>query len=165
MGRRLIQSLLAFSPNSNFLAAQLVANGATSDYDALQVQFQRRLSQGLQSLVSYTWAHSIDTASAGSAVVNYSNALVPGNANVNRGPSDFDIRNGLSAAITYDVATLKSNRFIDHIVRSWSLQSIIHVQSASPVNVFECLFADGRIVEPELCTPETVLRWERPTLP
>jgi hypothetical protein len=134
-GRRLIQSALVFGANLNVPNANLVTNGATSDYNALQFQFQRRMSHGLQSLVSYTWAHSIDTASAGSVLFSYSNALVPGNAN--RGPSDFDIRNGLSAAITYDVPTFKTNRLVDQIVRTWSLQSIIHVQSASPVNVFE----------------------------
>jgi hypothetical protein len=139
-GRRLIQSALVFSPNSTFASVQLVTNQATSSYNALQLHFQRHLSHGLQSLVSYTWAHSIDTASAGSVLVSSSNAFVPGNANQNRGPSDFDIRNGLSAAITYDFPTLKSNWFINHLVRSWSLQHVIHIQSASPVNVVEPAF-------------------------
>ncbi len=140
-GRRLIQSArVFFAPNPNIPFPQLVANGATSSYNALQLQFQRRLSHGLQSLVSYTWAHSIDTASAGSVAVG-SNALLPGNGNANRGPSDFDVRNGLAAAITYDIPTFKSNnKWVDSIVRSWSLQSIIHAQSASPVNVFETSF-------------------------
>jgi hypothetical protein len=142
-GRRLIQSALVFGANLNVPNANLVTNGATSDYNALQFQFQRRMSHGLQSLVSYTWAHSIDTASAGSVLFSSSNALVPGGANPNRGPSDFDIRNGFSAAITYEVPTFKTNRWVDQIVGSWSLQSIIHVQSASPVNVFENAFSLG----------------------
>jgi hypothetical protein len=63
-GRKLIQSGIISSPNPDFAKAYLVTNAATSDYDALQIQFQRRLSHGLQALASYTLAHSIDTALA-----------------------------------------------------------------------------------------------------
>ena len=65
-GRRLIQTAAIYSPNPNLYEALLVTNAGTSDYDALQLQFQRRLSRGLQALASYSWSHSIDTASAGS---------------------------------------------------------------------------------------------------
>jgi hypothetical protein len=148
-GRRLIQSAFAFGASPNIAVPLLVTNGATSDYNALQLQFQRRLSHGLQSLVSYTWAHSIDTASAGSRGVG-SNELVPGNSNVNRGPSDFDIRNGFSAAVTYEVPAFKSNRLIDQILGSWSLQSILHVQSASPVNVFDANFGQLKVFQTQV---------------
>ncbi len=64
-GRRLLQSLVVSSPNPNFEEADLVGNTAISNYNALQLQFKRRLIHGLQALASYSWAHSIDTASAG----------------------------------------------------------------------------------------------------
>src|SRR5207302_3067004 len=98
-GRHLIQTASITSPNLNLYRAVLVANAGTSDYDSLQLQFQRRLSRGLQALASYSWSHSIDTASAGSAA-NGSNALLGLNTNLNRGPSDFDIRNALSTGLT-----------------------------------------------------------------
>ena len=75
MGRRLLQTSFLFAPNPNFGFAQLVTNSAHSDYDAMQLQFQRRLDHGLQVLASYAWSHSIDTASAGSAFGNLANAL------------------------------------------------------------------------------------------
>jgi hypothetical protein len=80
--------------------------GLTSDYDALQTQFRRRLSRGLQALASYTWSHSIDTASAGS-LYGSANALLPSGASQDRGPSDFDLRHTLSAALTYDLPASK----------------------------------------------------------
>ena len=101
-GRRLIQTAYIYSPNPNLYYADLVTNAGTSDYNALQLQFQRRLSRGLQALASYSWSHSIDTASAGSSGSG-SNALSALNSNVNRGPSDFDIRNAFSTGLTYDV--------------------------------------------------------------
>ena len=33
-------------------------------------------------------------------------------ANANRGPSDFDIRNSASVALTYDIPSAKANKFI-----------------------------------------------------
>jgi hypothetical protein len=107
-----------------------------SDYGALQLQFQRRLSHGLEVLASYTWSHSIDDASAGS-IGEGSNALVPGiNANLNRGPSDFDIRDAFSAGVTYDIPGPKINGFTNGLLRGWSTENFIVARSAPPVNVY-----------------------------
>src|SRR6266568_914830 len=136
-GRRLIQSAFVNSPNSSFGRANLIGNTASSNYNALQIQFQRRLANGLQALASYTWSHSIDTASAGSSF-STSNTLVPSiDPNANRGASDFDIRSRFTAGLTYYIPKPKSNAFANVILGGWSLQSIIQVQTASPVNVFE----------------------------
>jgi len=61
-GRRLLETAVVSSPSSNPNVgfADFVDNRASSRYDALQIQFQRRLSHGLQVLASYSWAHSID---------------------------------------------------------------------------------------------------------
>lgn len=139
-GRRLIQSENVFSPNPNYAAALLIGNTATSDYNALQTQFKRRLLHGLQALVSYAWSHSIDTGSAGS-FGNFSNARVPTlSPNANRGASDFDIRNSFSAGITYDAPAPKTNPLASAILRGWSLQSVIQARSAAPVNVDDSMF-------------------------
>ena len=134
-GYRLIQTQASIAPNPNVAYADLVTNSATSNYNALQTQFQHRLSRGLQVLASYTWAHSIDTASAGSAFGNIANALLPGQANANRGPSDFDIRNTFSAALSYDIPLRTKNGFTNALLHGWSLQSIIQARSAPPVDV------------------------------
>jgi hypothetical protein len=134
-GKRLIQTAFIQSPNLNLSSAQLATNAGTSDYNALQLQFQRRLSCGLQALASYSWSHSLDTASAGSNG-DGSNALSALNSNVNRGPSDFDVRNALSIALTYDVPTPKGNAFAKAILRGWSTENIIQAQSAKPVDVY-----------------------------
>jgi Carboxypeptidase regulatory-like domain/TonB dependent receptor len=135
-GRRLIQSAYVLSPNPSFYAADLVGNTAESNYNAMQIQFQKRLSHGLQVLASYTWSHSIDDGSAGS-YANGSNTLVPTiNANVNRGPSDFDIRNAFSIGLTYNVTSPRINRLADTLLRGWSVQNVIQAHTAPPVNVY-----------------------------
>jgi hypothetical protein len=140
-GRRLLQTSQFDVPptNPNIGYALLVDNLGISDYDALQVQFQRRLSHGFQALASYAWAHSIDTGSAGSTAIA-SNTGVPADLNGNRGPSDFDIRNAFSAAVTYDVPTPKINAFANAILQAWSLQSIVLARSAPPVDVSDSNF-------------------------
>jgi hypothetical protein len=133
-GRRLLQTAFGILTNPNILAAQLVTNFGRSDYDALQLQFQRPVSHGLQALASYTWGHSIDTGSAGSGAV-VSNQLLPSAISANRGSSDFDIRNSFSAALTYDTPSPHSNAFVNGILRGWSLDNIILARSAPPVDI------------------------------
>lgn len=139
-GRRLIQTAQVISPNANFGYAGLITNAATSDYDALQVQFQRRLSNGLQVLASYSWSHSIDTASAGSLNGNLGNDLLPGIENSNRGPSDFDVRNAFSTGVTYQLPNVKVNPVTSAILHGWSVQSVFQARSAPPLNVINGSF-------------------------
>ncbi len=47
---------------------EAVRNGGYSHYNALQVQFQRRMLHGLQALVSYTYAKSSEQGSVIQAV-------------------------------------------------------------------------------------------------
>ena len=139
-GRRLIQTEEILSPNANYAEAILVGNRASSNYNALQVQYRRRLSRGLQVLSSYTFSHSIDNASAGS-LGNASNAAVPGiPPNQDRGPSDFDIRHSFSAATTYDVPAARGPLPVRVLLGHWSLDSIVEARSAPPVNVFDSAF-------------------------
>jgi carboxypeptidase family protein len=132
-GRSLVQTTNVFFLNPGpFYGVRLVTNDGTSDYDALQLQFQRRLSRGLQVLASYAWSHSIDTASAGSVA----NSPSGPNPNINRGSSDFDVRNAFSMALTYEVPAPKSNAFAKAILQGWSTENIIQAHSAPPVNVY-----------------------------
>jgi hypothetical protein len=161
-GGRLLQQAQVSPVNANLSTAILLANAGTSDYDALQAQFRRRLSRGLQGLASYTWSHSIDTASAGS-FYGGANALLPSGISKDRGPSDFDLRHTFSAALTYDLPPPKGN--VRNNVRNkvlnkallggWSTENIIEVRSAPPVDISDARFftlaADfSTLVRPDL---------------
>jgi len=137
IGRRLLQTESQQDPNGNFASATLVTNAATSDYDALQVQFQRRLFHGLQALASWTWSHSIDTASAGSLYGNTANALLPAAISQNRGPSDFDTRHSLSAGATYQVPRIGRGVLSRLLFDGWSAQTLVMAHSAMPVDVYD----------------------------
>jgi carboxypeptidase family protein/TonB-dependent receptor-like protein len=119
MGRRLMNGQTANIPNPDFQLINTITNNARSDYQALQFQFQRRLSRGLQAIASYSWSHSID-------IVSDENQW---NSGLYKGDSDFDVRHLFSGAITYDLPG-------PHL-HGWSFDSIIRAQSALPVNVVD----------------------------
>jgi hypothetical protein len=133
-GKRLLQTGYTSAPNSNLYAAMLVGNTAASSYNALQLQFQRHLSAGLQILASYTWSHSIDDASAGSNYVS-SNAFAPSEAAANRGSSDFDVRHSVSAGITYEIPIHTRRALANAVLSGWSFQSFVLAHSSPPVDV------------------------------
>lgn len=119
-GRRLLRMDYFVNPNDDFTYAYLVRNTAFSDFHSLQAQFQRRMSRGLQALVSYTWGHSLDNASTDSASHLVAQQI---DARQDRASSDFDIRHTLSSAFTYELAN------------GWALDGVIAVRTATPVDV------------------------------
>ncbi len=141
-GRGLLQTTQIFSPmtNPNINEALFVDNTATSSYNALQLQFQRRLSRGLQVLASYTWSHSIDDGSAAS-VGSASNLNVPASMNLNRGNSDFDIRHACTAGLTYDIPAPKGNSLTRAFLHGWSVQSYFLARTAPPVDLSDVNFS------------------------
>lgn len=141
-GNRLLQTtqVLKPAPNPTQAEADFIDNTAHSNYQALQIQFQRRLSHGLQMLASYTWSHSIDDASAGS-YGNPANLGVPGGKGINRGPSDFDIRHSFTAGLTYDVPSWRGYLPIRLLLRDWSAESFILARSAAPLDIADTNFS------------------------
>lgn len=140
-GSRLIETAEVFNPNANYNDADVIGNTASSNYNALQVQFKRRLSHGFQALASYTWSHSLDDASSGFGnSINTNSDNSGGAASNNYGPSDFDIRHVFSAALTYDVPVQRVHGFAKLILEGWSTENIIQAHSATPVNVFNGSF-------------------------
>jgi hypothetical protein len=135
-GRNLLQQEVIDNPNANFGFVGFVRNTAASDYDALQLQYQRRMSHGLQVLASYSWAHSIDNASS-SSIGSDSNSFGQFGPNANRGDSDFDVRNAFSTALSYNIPTWSgANSAAKAIFRNWSTDNIIHASSALPLNIY-----------------------------
>jgi hypothetical protein len=137
IGRDLLRVTNLFNVNPNFEFIALTDNSATSDYHALQVKFQRRLSRGLQALGSYSWSHSIDIASTDAIATNVNTPGQVANVNIDRGNSNFDIRHAFTAGVTYD------------LLKGWSVDSFIFARSAPPVNVVGgSFFAAGTQLAP-----------------
>ena len=149
IGRDLLRVTNLFNPNPDFQFVSLTNNTATSDYHALQLKFQRRLSRGLQALASYSFSHSIDIASTDSSAnsVNTPGAIT--NPNIDRGNSDFDIRHSFTAGVTYDLPAPGSQKVVRSLFGGWSLDSFILARSAPPLDVVTgTVFAGGVALNP-----------------
>lgn len=106
-------------------------NAATSDYNSLQVKFDRKLSHGLQMLATYTWSHGFDTATTNFTVYE-----------LERGPSDYDIRHNFQAALSYDIAGHYSNSALAYLLQHWSADARISARSSLPVDILRAATQD-----------------------
>ena len=119
-GRRLLYAASYPEVTSNIYTVNYTDDSGSSSYEALQAQFERRLSHGLAATAGYTWGHSIDTNSSDTT------ASVPGVYEPpasNRGDSDFDIRQSFHAGLSWNLPG------------DWGLDGIVTAQTALPINV------------------------------
>jgi hypothetical protein len=126
-GRRLLRQQLYQKPNANFSSTVAVyREDAASDYDALQVEFQRRLSRGFQVLAAYTWGHALDDLSTDAGTSG---------SQASRGNSSFDVRHNFALSASYLTPKFSASRPLQMILGHWGFDAIIHAQSALPVDV------------------------------
>jgi hypothetical protein len=136
LGRRLLRlseystEIVGFG--TSLIPSYLQNNQSYSNYNALQLQFQRRLAKGLQALGSYTWAHSLDTSS-GDDVAGLPPQLV--SLKVEYAPSDFDVRHVMTGALTYDLPKVTSTPVLSAIAKGWGLDLRESYRTGFPVNV------------------------------
>ena len=125
-----------------FLNLSLNGNQDSSDYNALQVSFIRRVRKGLMILANYTWSKSLDTASDDTLI-----SPSPGDVKVaaERGLSSFDVRNAFNASFSYDIPTVTTtHKFTRAVLGGWSLGGIFSAHSGNPLTVtFTQDLADG----------------------
>jgi hypothetical protein len=135
-GYRLLRNDRLFHFNPLFTNIQVVQNSASSNYQSLQLQFNRRLSQGLQALGSYTYSHSIDDASNAETFLSTSasgtNFLNP---TVDRGSSDFDVRHAFRGALTYNIPAWNESKLSRTILGGWSTDAIGIAQTGQPADL------------------------------
>jgi len=132
-GRKLTRKNYYNAPNPNFPGEfDLTTNGADSSYQSLQAQFRRRFTRGLQTLLSYTWAHSIDNVSSDVNPLYYTTNQAP--LDHERGSSDYDIRHTFSGAVSYNIPE-PAGGIWKSIPGNWSTDSIVYARTAPPVNV------------------------------
>jgi hypothetical protein len=104
-----------------------------SQFHALNVKVERRFRNGFQLLMAETFAKSIDTDSAGSFG---SPNLNPANFQLDKGLSDFDIRNRWVASVVYELPFGRGKRLLgdinkvaDLVVGGWQVNTIASWQS------------------------------------
>jgi len=119
----------AFSGGNGLYITQ---NGADSDYNSLQVRFDRKMSNNLQLLASYTWSHAIDTATSNFTVYT-----------LERASSDYDIRNNFQTALSYNVGGHYENPAVAYALKHWSIDGRVSARSSLPVDIEDTATIDN----------------------
>ncbi len=115
---------------------------AQSNYNALQIQVNRRFTRGLSITGSYTFGKAIDNASGLRTSAN------PFDPRADRGPSEFDIRHRGVIAYVFEFPWLRDQRgFFGRVLGGWGLSGITTFQSGAVLNITEptdrCLCGGG----------------------
>jgi len=117
---------------SSFFYINYEEASANSNYHSLQTSLRINDWHGLTSTVNYVWSHSIDDASDGEDYVP--NASQPNDSQasirLNRGPSNFDVRNRFTWNFIYQLPTLSTNW--KKLTGGWGLNGIVTIQSGQP---------------------------------
>ena len=110
-------------------------SGASSSYNSLQLQIQRRFSRGLTFQTAYTYGRAIDEVltSSAFATVTQNGLQNPNDRSAERGRGDFDIQQRLVGSFLYEIPAPKG--FMSHVLGGWELGSIITMQEGRPFHV------------------------------
>ncbi len=138
-GRRLIRREMGGDGNSPTAWVALATNNGRSRYNGLQLQYRRRLGRRLQGMVSYSWAHSLDNSSSDAAIY-WAGPDV--SRRQDRASSDFDVRQMLSAAFTWEIPPPGAGR-LSGWLRGWSIDGVLHARTGFPINVLSNEQATG----------------------
>ncbi len=114
-------------PGSTLGNIATIDSGSNSNYNALWVAANKRLSHGLQFNASYTRSKSIDNNSLSSQGVVVQDSFGIRN---DRGLSDFDARNRFVINWLYELP-FRGRR----LTEGWQLSSIIQAQGGNPVTI------------------------------
>jgi hypothetical protein len=107
-------------------------NQGYSDYHALQMQFQRSLHKGLQTLASYTFGRSRDTSSNDIGTGIPTERLRPED---DYGFSDYDVRHVLTAAVSWQAAEVNSSSLRKILASNWGVDMMLRARSGFPINI------------------------------
>jgi hypothetical protein len=118
----------------NLANNSLQASAGKSNYHALALRVEKRLSSGLMVMSSYTFSKSIDLDSLGNSVVS-SNLDQSNLKNLERARSSFDARHRFVASFTYELPLKFRNKALSALLGDWQAGGIITRQSGLPFTV------------------------------
>jgi len=114
-------------------------NSVNSNYDGLQIVFDKRMSHGLEWHANYAWAHSMDerstwhsgaTTTEGAAEGFSMDQARPG---LDYGNSVFDLRHTFSNSFVWALPWYQTQRgFIGHVLGGWQVNNILSFHSGFP---------------------------------
>ena len=130
-------------PVPNFGGIEVAYGGGSANYNSLQVKLEKRASQGLYLLNSFTWSRGFDLSSGHLETANGDNSRVNyANPSQDYGPSGYDQPLADTLSIVYDLPYGHgrrwggdSGRLVNTALGGWQLTLINTMTSGLPVNI------------------------------
>jgi hypothetical protein len=123
-------------PDGRFGTNTIVANGAWSYYNGLQIEYKKRLSRRLSASAAYTWSKAIDTTSEATTVgVGDSNVNGP-DSRQSRALSRFHTPHRFTLFAAYQ-SPFFNNRtdFVGQVLGGWNISAVWKFAHGTPFTV------------------------------
>ena len=131
-------------PYPHFGGVAYTAYDGSSNYNSLQAKLEKRLTNGLSFLTTYTWSHSLDDAptplgSTGDGGYRSLNILGIG---ADYGSSPFDVRQRVTLNGNYELPVGKGRKYLnnsgkiaDYAIGGWSTSLVFQAQTGEPITI------------------------------
>ena len=115
-------------------------NASTSNYNALQVSLNRRITRGLFLGAAYTWSKALGTATADGNFIRIDGLT----RLANYGPTGNDRRQNFVVDYVYEVPGLRSGNFLLRgVTNGWQVSGFVQFQSGSPFSPSFSISGEG----------------------
>jgi hypothetical protein len=123
-------------PDPRYTTNLLIANGAESWYDGLQIEWAKRYSQGASFTVSYTYSKAMDTTSEATYVgAGDSNQLGP-DKRFSKGYSRFHTPHRFTVNGSYVLPFLRNDTgLLGSLLGGWQVSGTLRLASGTPFTV------------------------------
>ncbi len=121
-----------------FGAVTQLSTGASSRYNGLQLNIERRLSHGLQGKLNYTLSRCMDEVSNGGFLQFSAGGILsplPGELARDYGPCDYDIRHNLTAEYAYQLPIKVRGKLLGLALSGWQISGTVFWHSGIPFSV------------------------------
>jgi Carboxypeptidase regulatory-like domain len=125
-----------------------IFSDGTSSYNALQASINKKMSHGLQFLVSYTYSHSIDNTSGfenssfgedGGEGGGFGGSIRSSNPycfpRCDIASSIYDARQRLVISYVYQIPGMRGNWALSRLTRGWTITGITTFQTGFPLDI------------------------------
>ncbi len=130
-----------FLPNANSGVVDYLTNGSISRYNALQVEYRRRISRGLQISANYSF-QKVLTDGVGTGQTLFEPLLDNSQPKLEYTRADYDQNHIFNFTAVYELPIGRSRRFFgnmnkiaDAIIGGWQISPILKVASGAPITI------------------------------
>jgi hypothetical protein len=128
------------SPYPEFNVIEELEGAGVGNYNAGSLKLTQRFRSGFSALIGYTYGKALDDGSAIRGVINDQYPENPRCLMCSYGPSEFDVRQRLTASVLYSLPFgrgkpfLNQGGFVNEIVGGWQTSGIFTKQTGAPIN-------------------------------